>query len=89
MRMGCVDSVSYTHLDVYKRQLQAILLDDPRDAKALALVLTKLLANPDLQGSLAKNAIQFAQAHDWDHAASAYERLYLLSARERTKLLSG
>ena len=72
-----------------QHELQAILLDDPRDAKALALVLTKLLANPDLQGSLAKNAIQFAQAHDWDHAASAYERLYLLSARERTKLLSG
>ncbi len=71
-----------------QHELQAILLDNPRDAKTLALVLTQLLANPDLQGSLAKNGIEFARAHDWDHAASAYERLYLLSAHERTQALS-
>ena len=57
----------------------ALLLDDPRDAKALARALQRTLAEPGLSESLGRNARAFALAHGWPEKARQQEKLYYRS----------
>ena len=57
----------------------ALLLTDPQDSKELVATLKRLLSDVELQQRLAANGRAFAEAHTWEQAAAAYERLYLAS----------
>ena len=57
----------------------ALLLTDPQDSQELLDTLQRLLADKALQQRLSANGRAFAQAHTWEHAAQAYERLYRAS----------
>ncbi len=61
--------------------VDALLLSDPRDAAALQATLQRLLGDPVLGQQLRGAGRQFAQAHSWEAAAQACERLYRLAAR--------
>ena len=56
--------------------VQALLLQDPRDADALSRRIGELLGAPALAQTLCQQALVFAQAHSWEQAALQYERLY-------------
>ena len=56
----------------------ALLLANPRDPQELVAALHRLLRDDALAQRLRSNAAAFAQAHSWEAAAAAYERLYLL-----------
>ena len=58
---------------------EALLLTDPRDAKALAEAVRRVLADAPLRQRLASQAREFARDHDWERAADGYERLYRAS----------
>ncbi|MBC7468602.1 MAG: glycosyltransferase family 4 protein [Ramlibacter sp.] len=58
---------------------EALLLTDPRDAKALAEAVRRVLADDPLRQRLASQARKFARDHDWERAAEGYERLYRAS----------
>ncbi|MGE0499037.1 MAG: glycosyltransferase family 4 protein [Ramlibacter sp.] len=59
----------------------ALLLDDPRDAAAIAAALGRLLGDPSLASRLGAQALAFARQHDWAAAARACEQLYAASLR--------
>lgn len=59
----------------------ALLLDDPRDAAAMAAALGRLLGEAGLADSLGSAARRFAQGHGWDAAAHACEQVYRSSLR--------
>ncbi|MGE3432768.1 MAG: glycosyltransferase family 4 protein [Ramlibacter sp.] len=59
----------------------ALLLDDPRDAVAMATALGRLLREAGLADSLGTAARRFAQAHSWAAAARACEQLHQRSLR--------
>ena len=55
----------------------ALLLDDPHDAKALAQALTQLLDDPARAASLGAQARVFAEQHAWPEKARQQEAIYL------------
>lgn len=55
----------------------ALLLQDPQDATALAQCLLQLLRNPSWQQVLGVRARQFAQQHGWPQKALEQETVYL------------
>ena len=55
----------------------ALLLDDPRDDRGLAAVVSRVLDDPVLAAKLSEKGLSFAQGHTWEDAARRYERLYL------------
>jgi glycosyltransferase involved in cell wall biosynthesis len=63
----------------------ALLLEDPRDVSALATILQRLQTDADLVIGLANRAQEFAQAHSWERAASAYEAMYARNAKRYTQ----
>jgi UDP-glucose:(heptosyl)LPS alpha-1,3-glucosyltransferase len=62
----------------------ALLLDDPQDAKALATALRRLLTDAPLHAKLAQAGVEFAKLHEWQCKAAEQEAIYLeLAANER------
>jgi UDP-glucose:(heptosyl)LPS alpha-1,3-glucosyltransferase len=55
----------------------ALLLNDPRDDRGLAAVVSRVLDDPVLAAKLSMQGRRFAQGHTWKDAARRYERLYL------------
>lgn len=60
--------------------VQALLLDDPRDASRLAALLRRLLGDAALAETLRRQGRAFAEAHSWESAALQYEALYQQAA---------
>lgn len=60
--------------------VEALLLDDPRDAARLAEQLVTVLQQPALAQQLRQQALVFAQGHSWESAALQYEGLYQQAA---------
>jgi glycosyltransferase involved in cell wall biosynthesis len=60
--------------------VQALLLQDPRDAGRLARLITQVLQQPALADQLQRQALTFAQHHTWHSAALQYETLYRQAA---------
>jgi glycosyltransferase involved in cell wall biosynthesis len=56
--------------------VEALLLDDPKDASTLADAVSKVLQQPLLANQLRDQALVFARQHSWEHAALQYEALY-------------
>ncbi|MFO1262546.1 MAG: glycosyltransferase family 4 protein [Rhodoferax sp.] len=54
----------------------ALVLDDPRDAPALALALNRVLQDPALAAQLRANGLDFARRHLWSFIAQQQEALY-------------
>ena len=54
----------------------ALLLDDPRDARRLAAALSRVLTDAALAAKLRDAGERFANGHTWEEAARAYEALY-------------
>lgn len=57
--------------------VNAMVLDDPRDAAHLSRVLAQILAEPALRAKLAQGAIDFARHYQWRDLALRQEELYL------------
>ncbi len=55
----------------------ALMLDDPKDATALAALLRSILDNPDLQARLSRQALEFADGYAWEAIARQQEAMYL------------
>ena len=60
--------VSYTHLDVYKRQNNACLWSE-RDAKSLAKALQKILSDTTLRNELSRKGKERASDFSWEKTA--------------------
>jgi glycosyltransferase involved in cell wall biosynthesis len=56
--------------------VNALILDDPRNATSLAGTLLQLLGSPVLQQTLSMGASGFARHYDWKALASQQESLY-------------
>lgn len=54
----------------------ALILDNPRDAQALAKEITRLLASPQLQNHLARAGQHFASQRSWSAVAQQHEALF-------------
>lgn len=63
--------------------VEALLLDDPRDAARLAEHLTTVLQQPVVAQQLSRHGQAFAQGHSWESAALQYEALYRQAAGQR------
>ena len=62
--------------------VNAVLLDDPRDASALASAILQVLDDPDFAARLAKEAMIFAKHYQWRELAVVQESLYFRVAGE-------
>jgi len=56
---------------------QALLLDDPQDAQALAAALRRFVQDAELVARLRTAALSFAREHLWAALAQQQERIYL------------
>jgi glycosyltransferase involved in cell wall biosynthesis len=56
--------------------VNALLLQDPHDAHALAQAIFQLTRSPDLQQRLAESGVEFATLRTWSRVAQQHERLY-------------
>jgi UDP-glucose:(heptosyl)LPS alpha-1,3-glucosyltransferase len=59
-----------------QHRTNALLLDDPRDAKALGLCLQALMADTDLQHALSAHALAFAAQFQWSGIAALQDAVY-------------
>jgi glycosyltransferase involved in cell wall biosynthesis len=55
----------------------ALMLDDPKDAVALATLLRSILDDADLRARLSREALEFADGYAWDTIARQQEAMYL------------
>lgn len=55
----------------------ALMLDDPKDAAALAVLLRRILEDADLRTHLSRQALKFADGYAWEAIAQQQEALYL------------
>ncbi|MDO8457139.1 MAG: glycosyltransferase family 4 protein [Burkholderiaceae bacterium] len=55
----------------------ALMLDDPKDAAALATLLRSILDDPDLRAKLSCQALEFADGYAWREIARQQEAMYL------------
>ncbi len=62
-------------------ETDALLLADPRDAKALGAAVARLLTDEVLAAGVAHKGREFAQRHSWEAAAQACEQIYRDSLR--------
>lgn len=58
--------------------VNAILLEDPRDSSALALMVNRLEDSPELRSQLSHGGIEFATGRTWRNVAQRYEAVYAL-----------
>jgi UDP-glucose:(heptosyl)LPS alpha-1,3-glucosyltransferase len=59
-----------------RHDVNAFLLQDPRDAHALAGAVRRIQESPDLQQRLAQSGVEFAIQRTWGRVAQRHERLY-------------
>jgi len=59
-----------------RHDVNACLLQDPRDAHALAGAVRRIQESPDLQQRLAQSGVEFATQRTWGRVAQRHERLY-------------
>lgn len=64
-------------------ELDALILDNPRDATALAQALRRLVSDAALQSTLRQRGVRFAKAYLWPEVARKQESIYLSAARAR------
>lgn len=55
----------------------ALILDDPKDAAALAVLLRSILNDADLRTNLSRQALAFADGYAWEEIARQQEAMYL------------
>ena len=55
----------------------ALILDDPKDAAALAALLRSILDDADLRANLSRQALAFADGYAWEAIARQQEAMYL------------
>ena len=55
----------------------ALMLDDPKDAAALAALLRRILDDTDLRANLSRQALAFADGYAWEAIARQQEAMYL------------
>jgi UDP-glucose:(heptosyl)LPS alpha-1,3-glucosyltransferase len=55
----------------------ALILDDPKDAAALAALVRRILDDADLRTRLSSQALEFAEGYAWDAIARQQEAMYL------------
>lgn len=63
--------------DLLEDGRNALILENPRDANALADALKRVLYEPVLSGNLSEAGCTFARSHQWSDAALAQEEIYL------------
>ena len=56
--------------------VNALLLQDPHDARSLAQAVSQLQDSPDLQKRLGESGVEFATQRTWASVALRHERLY-------------
>ncbi len=59
----------------------ALILQQPQDANALRQALSRVLGDTTLGNALRQAGVIFASQHSWQHAAQAYERMYMQLAK--------
>jgi hypothetical protein len=59
-----------------QHQVNALLLDDPRDAKVLGVCLQTLMADAGLQHALSTHALVFAAQFQWSGIAALQDAVY-------------
>jgi glycosyltransferase involved in cell wall biosynthesis len=59
----------------------ALILQHPQDANALRQALARVLHDTNLAHALRQAGETFANQHSWQHAAQAYERIYMQVVR--------
>lgn len=55
----------------------ALMLEDPKDAAALAALLRRILDDTDLRANLSRQALAFADGYAWEAIARQQEAMYL------------
>lgn len=60
--------------------VDALLLQDPRDAAAMTSAIAKVLQDSQVVLTMSHAAVAFARERSWAHAAAAYEDLYKRAA---------
>ena len=55
----------------------ALMLEDPKDAAALAALLRRILDDTDLRANLSRQALAFADGYAWEAIARQQEAIYL------------
>ena len=63
----------------------ALILDDPKDAAALARLLRSILDDADLRANLSRQALVFADGYAWEAIARQQEAMYLEIAGQLKK----
>jgi glycosyltransferase involved in cell wall biosynthesis len=58
-------------------QLNALILDEPKNAKALSQLLQSIVDNAELRGKLSAEALKFAGGFAWAQIAQEQEQIYL------------
>jgi glycosyltransferase involved in cell wall biosynthesis len=57
--------------------LNALILDEPKDAAALAQLLQRIVNSAELRGKLSTEALKFADCFTWTQIAREQEQIYL------------
>jgi glycosyltransferase involved in cell wall biosynthesis len=63
--------------------VDALFLENPKDAQTLAELVGSVLNNTDLAATLRSHGLKFAEKHSWDSAALQYEQLYFQAVSKR------
>ena len=66
--------------------VNALVLDDPRDAAGLAATVRQLIDSPAQQQTLSKGALTFAKCYDWKALADEQEALYFAVSTAKQQL---
>lgn len=69
--------------ELLKPGLEALLIDDPKNADQLALTLRDLLFNSSLRARLVRGGQNFSAAYPWQRMALAQESVYFAAARTK------
>lgn len=67
-----------------QHNINAVILDDPKDASQLQQAIDPVLTQPALRNHLIRGAIDFASHHEWCETAFRQEALYFSVMAEKT-----
>ena len=70
--------------ELLKPGVEALLIDDPKNAEHLAQTLRGLLFNASLRAQLVQGGQNFAAAYPWQRLALAQESVYLVAVRAKS-----
>jgi UDP-glucose:(heptosyl)LPS alpha-1,3-glucosyltransferase len=71
-----------TMADLLTDQVNALLLPDPLDAKALASALERVLTLPDLRKNMIQQGREFVQQYSWTEVKRQYQDVYRAALSE-------